>query len=345
MKTPNNKGFTHVEMLIVFIVVAIIGAVGFYVFNNVKGRTSNADSKETYEAAAMPQDPTSAAEKTAFTQKITARANVEESGQAVAERSNCSNGSGTRGARVQMVYVTKANSDTFTQDLPQLRTIAAGVDQTFLDSAAKTGGKRQVKWARNDQCKVKVDKLIINDADFYRSIEKSDVAKLKKVLKDKGLNKDNTKYMVYIGTGDAWGPWLKSKDDNRPGPENANNETSYQIIGRPLWESSSTPGTLPSQVRLSTQLLATALGAQQMSAPHASREISGHYTDNYGILSTPAAGSATTYPCTTAVNVDYSQYNLLDCKNDDYFSANPPAGSYLSAHWNVANSKYLFTPN
>jgi hypothetical protein len=40
------------------------------------------------------------------------------------------------------------------------------------------------------------------------------------------------------------------------------------------------------------------------------------------------------YPCPA----DQPSY---DCNHDDYFSTNPPAGSWLATHWNAANNSFL----
>jgi hypothetical protein len=47
------------------------------------------------------------------------------------------------------------------------------------------------------------------------------------------------------------------------------------------------------------------------------------------------------YPAMRTVCADTGHDNRFDCNHDDYFSTNPPAGSYLRTHWNTANSLYL----
>lgn len=356
MKKLNTKGFTLVEGFIAVFVIVLVVGLGFYAKNRMDDKASKAESAETVNAQDVvplekPKDLASGGQITSFTRKLNSQLDKEKNGQAVREGSNCNNGQGTSGHRVQMVYVTKATNDTFNQDLPTLRSIAAGVDITFMNSAAKTGGKRQVKWVRNNQCKIEVKKIIINNSTFYENLRQfyaNDVNAMIKKLKDNGVNSSDTKYMVYVNNKNgAWGPWLLSRRDNSKGASNKNNMTSYQFIGRPLWEQND----LPSQ-RVSSMLLMSALGAQQPTAPHAYKYFDGSYygrfSDNEDILGFQGGPGvpAVTYPCPQDPN-DYGNggsYYLFDCNNDDYFNTNPKPGSYLSKNWNTANSPYLFTP-
>lgn len=81
------------------------------------------------------------------------------------------------------------------------------------------------------------------------------------------------------------------------------------------------------------------IGAVQNTAPHASGGFHCHdgndlmcYADGGSYF---ANGGVMTQPCT-------GSGNLMDCGQDDYYHpGTPPAGSYLSTHWNTADSGYL----
>lgn len=62
MKKLNTKGFSHVEMLIALVVVLAVGGIGFYTFNSIKDRSSQA---ETVEKATPEQMAFTPAEKAA----------------------------------------------------------------------------------------------------------------------------------------------------------------------------------------------------------------------------------------------------------------------------------------
>jgi hypothetical protein len=78
------------------------------------------------------------------------------------------------------------------------------------------------------------------------------------------------------------------------------------------------------------------LGAVQKSAPH--YDNTGHCTDDRDLMCYQNAGGKRTY-----VRCRASAGNVrLDCGKDDYFNTSPKPGTYLSRHWNTANSSFLY---
>lgn len=77
------------------------------------------------------------------------------------------------------------------------------------------------------------------------------------------------------------------------------------------------------------------LGGIQLDAPPSSG--GGHCVDQFDVM---CYSDAPYYPAMQQL-CPADQAERLDCNHDDYYHTNPPAGSYLATHWNVANSEFL----
>ena len=107
----------------------------------------------------------------------------------------------------------------------------------------------------------------------------------------------------------------------------AHNFTGYARVDSPCWDS----GTMAHE-------LSHTLGAVQYSAPHTSG--GAHCIDEWDVM---CYSDSPFYPQMQYLCNDSTQEFRLDCHDDDYFAAQPAPGSYLSQHWNMANSPYLIT--
>jgi PKD domain len=124
-------------------------------------------------------------------------------------------------------------------------------------------------------------------------------------------------------------------EDDTPGPSNASNLGGLSaIIFDPLGNDFRTVSLLH---ETSHTLGAVQDGTALVHAPHASGN--GHCWDERDVMCyqddgpyQPIGGPQTL--CDTEVE-------LYDCGGDDYFSTHPAPGSYLAAHWNVANSVFM----
>lgn len=168
----------------------------------------------------------------------------------------------------------------------------------------------------NDNCKISVIHYDISEIKDYTttlgiySIIQNDFnlydAKTKYIILDSYLN-------FACGVGSLY-------TDDQPGPENKANGNGIAIL------------SCKGGFVLIHEIFHT-LGAVQKSAPHSNGY--GHCTDGLDVMCYPEHGIKVDMICDIQ--------NILDCNHDDYYSLNVKPDSYLSDHWNVANSLYLTT--
>ena len=239
-------------------------------------------------------------------------------------------GDGVSGKRVQLLYVRgSAQPDNLSTWRSTMLDIPARIDAQFLEAARRTGGPtayRAVRWVTGANCEptitsVVVPQSIIDYPDTPGNAEHANL--LVDWLKANGYGSSDRKYIVWYerdacGLGYSWG-------DDSPGDSNGHNNEGYALLGLAGcfdWAPTA-------------HELLHAMGAVNASAPHGS--LSGHCSDDQDIMCYD--DGSLKQPL--AVVCDSADENIIDCNGDDYFNVNPPAGSYLANHWNVANSAYL----
>lgn len=233
-------------------------------------------------------------------------------------------GDGATGSRVQVLYVHGSDvGSRLGSYLASIRSWAAGADSIYNDSAAETGGGRHVHFVTDSTCNVKV-------LDVQLPLTgKFTLGSMVSALQAKGYTRTDRKYLSFVDTNLYCGMSTITRDD-QPGAANANNVgPSYSRVDNGCWGSLNGP-------QLAAHELMHNLGGVQLSAPHSTG--GWHCTDGYDRMCYHDSPSAPpmTYPCSNPAHD-----RLFDCNHNDYYSTNPPAGSYLATHWNAANNRFL----
>jgi hypothetical protein len=228
-------------------------------------------------------------------------------------------GSGTDGARVQVVYVRyQGTEDRYDEFRDSMRQWAADVDDIVADSALGTRGIRRVRFVTDSGCNVSVARAVIPAGSGVGA-----------GLKPLGFNRSDRKYLVFLDTTRQGGcGYAGVPTDDQPG---SSNEANY---GPTFAVAKSTCGW---NAHTAAHELTHTIGAVQLSAPNSSGGY--HCTDEYDVMcySDEPDHPPLTYECTP--NTTYER--LLDCHHDDYFHTAPSSGSYLANHWNTARSRFL----
>jgi hypothetical protein len=244
-------------------------------------------------------------------------------------------GDGVEGNRVQAVYAYPASGpDNYDEIAPLIRRWAAIVDRVFNDSAAETGGVRHVRFVTDPDCNLQVAKVPLTSSgveSFAGTVDD---------LSAQGYNRADRKYLVWVDAYVLCGI-AGVQADERPTSDNLNDGNTeggmFARVDRGCW------GWAERSVE--AHELAHTLGAVQMGAPNASALF--HCVDESDLMCYDDDGvvDGTVNTAGRAVGVvsrcPAPHERLLDCNHDDYFHTDPPHSSYLSDHWNVAQSSFL----
>ena len=229
-------------------------------------------------------------------------------------------GNGTSGNRIQAIYARALDvPDRYGSLLPSLRQWAAEADQAVWDSAGQTGGGRRLRFVTNSSCALEVAQVVLTrpgDDSF---------GQMRTELRRQGYDRSDRKYLVWMDAAVGICGLGELYDDTRPGPQNYNNGgPMYARVDSPCWHHAELHEIFHN------------LGAVQPDAPHPSA--AGHCTDEADVMcyDDDQGGPVT---MTTVCSPEHEA--LLDCGDDDYFSTDPVAGSYLARSWNTANSSFL----
>lgn len=232
-------------------------------------------------------------------------------------------GDNTSGLRVQAIYAhAEDKPDRYDELKDYFQKIADNASNSVMASAKKTNGQATLKWVTDESCDITIAKVKLRatqDDSFSETInavQKADFDDPSKI------------YLIWTEADLVCGLATYSTDDNPDPNKNINSRgtvSSYSRVDKPCWGESELHEIMHN------------MGAVQDSAPHSTK--AGHCTDGYDVMCYGDGGQGSQ---TSGCNRIIDQY-LLDCSNDDYFSANPEAGSYLATRWNLFNSNYLVT--
>jgi hypothetical protein len=244
-------------------------------------------------------------------------------------------GDGVSGNRVQAVYAYPADGvDGYDEIAPFIRLWAGVVDTVFNDSAAETRGVRHVRFVTGFDCALDVAKVALSPAGI------ASLSGTAAELAAQGFDRPDRKYLVWVDAYRFCG-LATVKPDDRPSQDNANNGDGQPgmvaRVDRGCWG-----GVNPS---IEAHELVHLLGGAQPSAPNANDNF--HCTDDAEVLCYDDDGVLDGLVWAHGRQVRLrsvcrpAHERLLDCGHDDYFHTDPPAGSYLARHWNVAESSFL----
>ncbi|MCZ4500748.1 MAG: hypothetical protein JWQ74_3303 [Marmoricola sp.] len=239
-------------------------------------------------------------------------------------------GDGTSGYRVQAMYVVEAGrANRYAALLPSLRLWAAGTDDVVNRSAALTGGVRHIRYVTAPGSGSTCVAAVLNVTVPAGSM--TTFGATMAAVQALGYTNPARKYLMWTDANVLCGVASLYNSDG-PAQSNPNNGAypQYARIDSGCWGFGDGSG----EHSVEAHELMHTLGGVQNSAPHSTK--AGHCWDESDTMCySDGGGYAMKQVCPA------SKEFFFDCNNDDYFSTYPQSGTYLTTHWNTADSRFL----
>lgn len=243
---------------------------------------------------------------------------------------NTVDGTGTDGNRVQAMYVHEASqTDRYSAVAPVIINELKTIDDVYAVSSFETGGGERIRWVYTDGTCAQISLLDVTVPDG--SIINAAFSTSVTALQNLGYTSAARKYLIFAdapmgGMGaNVCGRATQFNNSTLINNPNDGYSAQYALVDNNCWTRGS--------YSYAAHELTHTMGAVNSDAPHANTD--GHCTDGADLMCYNDGTTTVTQVCPAI------EQNFLDCNKDDYFNTNPPAGSYLATHWNVANSSFL----
>jgi hypothetical protein len=272
-------------------------------------------------------------------------------------------GNGVNGPRIRMIYMyVEGQPNRSAQTVPQIKEIVNRMEAVFRETS-KLQGREVGMRVYMPGCKVAVDTLMIGKEQGQPDDPGKMLGRVTSHLVRNGYDKSDTKYIVWLDAGNkgacgiapGYTPLLERGMNPTPATSSNvgwQNRALYEngmglfaetalifrygvpLLGEPgpFRQVPTCWGQGGTGARTEVHELIHNIGGVNIGSPNSNGF--GHCVDDHDIMCYGERGVLTKPRCAVPVE-------LLDCGADDYFNARPAAGSYLSTHWNTANSKFL----